>query len=75
MKPNGLQHRIDKKISPCIWMQAQVVRRRLCEINYECTECRFDRAMRRASDENSGFGNKACSRRAKEAGSYSGKKN
>ena len=52
MKPNGLQHRIDKKISPCIWMQAQVVRRRLCEIDYECTACRFDRAMRRASDEN-----------------------
>ena len=52
MKPNGLQSRIKNKISPCIWMQAQVVRRRLCESDYQCTTCRFDRAMRRVSDEN-----------------------
>ncbi len=37
---------------PCIWMQAGVVRRRLCEIDYHCEACRFDRAMRRVARDN-----------------------
>jgi len=37
---------------PCIWMQAGVVRRKLCEIDYHCEACRFDRAMRRTAREN-----------------------
>jgi len=53
MGSSDLHSRFTAKNSPCIWMQAGVVRRRLCEIDYECTKCRFDRAMRRASDENS----------------------
>lgn len=37
---------------PCIWMQAGVVRRKFCEIDYHCEACRFDRAMRRTAREN-----------------------
>ncbi|MGD8226803.1 MAG: glycine cleavage system protein H [Desulfobacteraceae bacterium] len=37
---------------PCIWMQAGVVSRKLCHIRYDCPSCRFDRILRRVSDEN-----------------------
>jgi glycine cleavage system H lipoate-binding protein len=37
---------------PCIWMQAGVVSRKLCKIKYDCPSCRFDRILRRVSDEN-----------------------
>ena len=37
----------------CIWMQAGVVRRKFCEIDYHCEACRFDRAMRHTARENS----------------------
>ena len=36
----------------CIWMQAGVVRRRLCRHGYDCIACRFDRALRCAAREN-----------------------
>ncbi len=39
--------------SACIWMQAGVVRRKACEIDYHCEACRFDRALRRVARENS----------------------
>jgi glycine cleavage system H lipoate-binding protein len=39
--------------APCIWMQAGVVRRKFCEIDYHCEACRFDRALRRTARENS----------------------
>jgi hypothetical protein len=38
--------------SPCIWMQAAVVRRKACEIDYHCESCRFDRALGRVAREN-----------------------
>jgi glycine cleavage system H lipoate-binding protein len=38
---------------PCIWMQAGVVRRKYCAIDFHCEACRFDRAMRRTARENS----------------------
>jgi len=45
---NASQHR-----TPCIWMQAGVVRHKVCEIDYHCEACRFDRAMRHTARENS----------------------
>ena len=36
----------------CIWMQAGVVKHKVCALAYECTECRFDRALRRIASEN-----------------------
>ena len=38
--------------SPCIWMQAGVVRRKACGIDYHCENCRFDRALGRVAREN-----------------------
>ena len=38
--------------SPCIWMQAGVVRRKACGIDYHCDSCRFDRALGRVAREN-----------------------
>ncbi len=37
---------------PCVWMQAGVVSRKFCEIDYQCPECRYDRAMQGVVDEN-----------------------
>lgn len=36
----------------CIWMQAEVVSRKFCKINYHCPSCGFDRFMRRMAEEN-----------------------
>lgn len=38
--------------SPCIWMQAGVVRRRLCRLDYACAACRFDGALGREARRN-----------------------
>ncbi len=38
--------------SPCIWMQAGVVRRKHCSLRYECTACRYDRLLQRTADTN-----------------------
>ncbi|MFC1859294.1 glycine cleavage system protein H [Thermodesulfobacteriota bacterium] len=38
--------------SPCIWMQAGIVRRKFCRKDYDCPECGFDIALRRVAEEN-----------------------
>lgn len=38
--------------SECTWMQAGVVRRKYCRLAYECTSCRYDRALQRTAREN-----------------------
>lgn len=38
--------------SPCIWMQAGVVLKKRCKMDYDCVACRFDKAMRRLAAEN-----------------------
>ncbi|MFO7666886.1 MAG: glycine cleavage system protein H [Desulfobacterales bacterium] len=52
MKTALNQNKIKTSASPCLWMQAGIVRNRYCKISYDCTACRFDRVMSRASDEN-----------------------
>ncbi len=37
---------------PCIWMQAGVVPKKLCRLQYQCSACAYDRAMRRVASEN-----------------------
>jgi glycine cleavage system H lipoate-binding protein len=49
MKSTRLENRMSKASSPCIWMQAGIVRRKNCDIDYACKECRFERAMRRVA--------------------------
>jgi len=41
-----------KTTAPCIWMQAGVVLRKFCAIDYHCEACRFDRALRRTARRN-----------------------
>lgn len=43
---------ITNEPQPCIWMQAGVVRKKHCRIEYDCGACRFDRALRRVVREN-----------------------
>lgn len=37
---------------PCIWMQAGVVPKKFCWIDFQCAACAYDRAMRRTAAEN-----------------------
>ena len=39
----------------CIWMQAGVVPKKFCRIDYQCAACAYDRAMRRIAAENQQF--------------------
>lgn len=59
MPKNNLRIRSSSESDPCLWMQAGMVRRKICRLDYECVSCGFDKAMRRVSEEN---------RRLKEAG-------
>lgn len=34
---------------PCVWMQTGVVRKKICDRDYDCSDCRFESAMRRAA--------------------------
>jgi len=53
MDSTRLSNQPEESKQACIWMQAGVVRRKLCEIDYHCEACRFDRALRRTARENS----------------------
>ncbi len=46
------ESRLTSNSSTCIWMQSGVVRRRVCQSDYQCTVCRFDRALRRVCEQN-----------------------
>ncbi|WP_319521363.1 glycine cleavage system protein H [uncultured Desulfosarcina sp.] len=37
---------------PCIWMQAGVVKAKMCRRAYDCNGCRFDRILRQLAEEN-----------------------
>ena len=52
MESTRLMNVSAQEAHPCIWMQAGVVSRKLCQIKYDCPSCRFDRILRRVSDEN-----------------------
>lgn len=51
----SLKRQPSTKPSPCLWMQAGIVKRKMCAINYDCVSCKFDRALRRVSEENRGL--------------------
>jgi len=52
MVSNQLKEKTQKNDNPCIWMQAGVVRRKDCRIDYDCTACRFDSVMRSVAADN-----------------------
>lgn len=37
---------------PCLWMQAGVVRKKLCRTNFQCEQCPFEGALKRTSEQN-----------------------
>lgn len=53
MGTKSLKNRTTEEDTPCVWMQAGVVRKKICKIGYDCSECLFDRIMQRVADENS----------------------
>jgi glycine cleavage system H lipoate-binding protein len=52
MKSTRLKDQPVDKANSCLWMQAGVVSRKFCESDYDCSPCRFDRALRRAAFRN-----------------------
>lgn len=51
---------------PCLWMQAGVVPRKACRLDYRCAGCPFDRALQRVAEENRKLrlqGERPCGRR------------
>lgn len=47
-----INHGLSNGHDPCLWMQAGVVARKDCLLDYECPACQFDRALRRTAREN-----------------------
>jgi glycine cleavage system H lipoate-binding protein len=52
MEPVRIENRLSNKADACIWMQAGVVRKKICKSDYDCVSCRFDKALRRLATEN-----------------------
>lgn len=48
----SLKHNSKTIPSPCLWMQAGVVAKKACKKDYQCGTCQFDRALRKAAEEN-----------------------
>ncbi len=51
----------------CVWMQAGVVRQKQCRLNYECADCRFDRALQQAARHNRSLARKGTPSSGKRA--------
>jgi len=47
-----METRLQKNAPACIWMQAGVVKKKICHMDFFCTTCRFDRALRKVCQEN-----------------------
>ena len=52
MESPRLKNKYTERQHPCIWMQAGVVERKICGIDYHCESCQFDRALRRTARKN-----------------------
>lgn len=53
MNTPDLKQRAEKtNPSPCIWMQAGVVRRKSCKLDYHCRSCHFDMVLQRIASQN-----------------------
>ena len=52
MTPGHLERKPLRDRQPCIWMQAGVVYRKYCKIDYDCPTCHFDRTLKKIAAEN-----------------------
>ena len=59
MLTTRMENHLTSRSDHCIWMQAGVVRKKICKNDYDCVACRFDKALRQLAAEN---------KKAKEAG-------
>jgi len=50
-----METRNQKKSPACLWMQAGVVKNKICFQDFSCTTCKFDRALRKTCHENELF--------------------
>lgn len=44
----------DRGEKECVWMSAKVVNFKLCDRDYDCSGCRFDKAMKIAWNQDNG---------------------
>lgn len=44
----------DKGEKECVWMRAKVVNFKLCDRDYDCSGCHFDKAMKSAWNQDNG---------------------
>ena len=51
-KPQRQQRKETPAPLPCIWMQAGVVRKKSCQLDYQCRSCHFDMVLQRIAAEN-----------------------
>ncbi|MBW2655797.1 MAG: hypothetical protein JRC91_13000 [Deltaproteobacteria bacterium] len=47
-----METRLKEKTPACLWMQAGVVKKKICIKDFLCTTCRFERALRKTCHEN-----------------------
>ena len=52
MQSTRLKNGSTEKPLACIWMQGGVVSRKFCDNDYYCSECHFDRVLKRVAEEN-----------------------
>jgi glycine cleavage system H lipoate-binding protein len=46
------QHAKTSEPSPCIWMQADVISKKSCKLDYKCQSCHFDMVLQRIANQN-----------------------
>ena len=51
------------ELPACIWMQAGVVKQKRCATDYACSDCRFDKRLRRVAEENRRLSSRTSLRR------------
>ncbi len=52
-KKNCASPALDSGEKECVWMRAKVVNFKLCDRDYDCAECHFDKAMKKAWNQES----------------------
>ena len=52
MVPSRKEEKRSLNHPACIWMQAGVVHKKFCRIDYQCAACAYERAMRQVATEN-----------------------
>ncbi|MBT7260642.1 MAG: glycine cleavage system protein H [Desulfobacula sp.] len=60
-----METKLQNKTSACLWMQAEVVNKKICLRDFSCAACRFERALRKACHENENLKKMGVARKGK----------